>query len=92
MLAVNVLAFLGYNLEVQPILGEKVACATVSPHLYILSYIHVPRYPPFRQLHSDFGISVMDFVMSLNDYIAESNPYMEFLTQPTFCFSPTSLA
>ena len=36
-------------------MGEKVAYAPVSPHMYILSYMQVRRYPPLRQLHSDFG-------------------------------------
>ena len=36
---VALLAFISRNPEVRPVLGEKVACATVSLHLYILSYI-----------------------------------------------------
>ena len=36
-------------------LGEEVACAAVSPNLYIMSYIKVQCYLPLRQLHSDFG-------------------------------------
>ena len=31
------LAFLRQNLEVHQIFGDKVACATVSPHLHVLS-------------------------------------------------------
>ena len=42
------LAFLSYTFEVHPMLGEKVACAAISPHLYTLSYIQVLCYPPFR--------------------------------------------
>ena len=58
-------------------LGERVAYAAVSQHLYILSYIQARRYPPLRKLLSDFGdfstgvshvmkmtVSVMEFVMS----------------------------
>ena len=33
-------------------LGEKISCATVSSHLYVLSYVHVQCYPLVRQLHS----------------------------------------
>ena len=36
-------------------LSEQVACAAVSPHPYILSYIQVQCHPPLRQLQSDFG-------------------------------------
>ena len=36
-------------------LGEEVACAAVSLHLCILSYMQVLRYSPRRQLHSVFG-------------------------------------
>ena len=36
-------------------LSEKVACATVSLHLYFLSYTQMQCYPPFRHLNSDFG-------------------------------------
>ena len=34
-------------------LGEKVECAVVSPHLYILSYMLVQCCTPLLQLHSD---------------------------------------
>ena len=43
------------KLRVNPMLGETVACAAVSPHLYILSYKQVQCYPPLRKLHSDFS-------------------------------------
>ena len=43
------------KLDVHPMLGEKLVYATVSPHVYILSYTQAWCYPPFRQLHSDFG-------------------------------------
>ena len=36
-------------------LGEKVVCAAVSPHLYILSYIQVQSCPPQRKLRTNFG-------------------------------------
>ena len=35
-------------------LGEKVVCATISPHLSILSYIQAQSYLPLWQWHSDF--------------------------------------
>ena len=31
--------------EVDPVLGEMVTCATVSPHLYILSYMYTSVVP-----------------------------------------------
>ena len=37
-----------------PMLGEKVACATVSLHSYILSHIKNAGLPATQQLHSDF--------------------------------------
>ena len=40
--------------KVHPMLGEKVTCATISPHLYILSYKKVQRYPSVWQLCSNF--------------------------------------
>ena len=36
-------------------LGKKVACAALSPHLCNLSDVQVPCNPPLRQLHFDFG-------------------------------------
>ena len=39
-------------------LGETVVCATVSPHLYIVSVSHIPVqcYPPHWKLHSNLEI------------------------------------
>ena len=60
-------------------LGETLACATVSPLSYILSNIQVRFYPPLRRLHPDFG----DFnngachVMTIMSTVAESNRDME---------------
>ena len=91
VLPVNLLAFLSCNLEFQPILGEKVACASVSPHLYILLYTQVQCWR-----HSAAALPLRDFsnglchVMKIT--IAESNPYIEFLTGQTFCFSLRVLA
>ena len=46
------LVFLSWDYEVHPMLGEKAAWATVSLHLYILSYIQVQRYPsPHPSVH-----------------------------------------
>ena len=36
-------------------LGEKVVCAAVSPHLCMLSHIQVQCYPPLGLMHSNFG-------------------------------------
>ena len=68
-------------------LGETVAHAAVSPHLYITSYTRVRRYLPFHQLHSrlgDFSIGVCH-VMKIT--IAEINPDLGLFTQQTL--SPT---
>ena len=75
--------------EVQPVLGEKVLCTALSPHLYILSYVHVHFYPPLWQLHSDFRNFSHEayYVMKM----ADSNPYMG-LFDTTFCFSSNVLA
>ena len=40
--------------EVHLMFGEKVACAAVSPHPYLLPYVQVQCFPPLRQLLSDF--------------------------------------
>ena len=74
-------------------LGEAVECATVSPHLFILSYTQVQCFPFFRQLHPDFGISVTEFchVMNITIYIAGSNQAWNS-RHDIFCFSPTLLA
>ena len=36
-------------------LGERVACVTVFPHLYKLPYTQVQYNPKFWHLHSVFG-------------------------------------
>ena len=41
---VYLLAFLSYSSEVHPILGEKVACETVSPLLYVYCNTLVLRH------------------------------------------------
>ena len=45
---------LSENPEVHPLLGEKVACATVSPRWSLLSYKCSRYYLPLWQLHTDF--------------------------------------
>jgi len=55
-------ACLTQNPEVHSVLGEKVACATVSPHLYITSYIKCSVNCPSGS--STLGIRVMELVMS----------------------------
>ena len=69
-------------------LGEKVACATVSPYLFILPYIQVQCYPPLSQLYSGFGDLSDGVCHVIKITIAKSIPDMEFLTQRAFCFSP----
>ena len=45
---------LSENPEVHPLLGEKVACATVSTRWSLLSYKCSRYYLPLWQLHTDF--------------------------------------
>ena len=75
------LAFAHLNIpETDPVLGDTVAHAATSPHLYMLPYIPVQCYPPLRQLHFDFrGFQSRSYVTNIT--IAESNPDMELLTQ-----------
>ena len=73
-------------------LGETVACATVSQHLYILSYIQVRCYPPLRQLHSVFGDLNNGVCHVMKITFAESHPVMGLLAQQTFCVGPEGLA
>ena len=40
-LFLSLLAFLNQHLEIYPVLGEKLACATISQNMYILLYIQV---------------------------------------------------
>ena len=40
--------------QIYPVLGEKIAYATVSLRLYIPPYLQVQSYPPLRQAHSNF--------------------------------------
>ena len=65
------------------ILGEKIACAAISTHLYILSYIPVPCYLTLRQLHSDVGEFNNGVCHIRKTAIADSNPDMGLDT--TFC-------
>ena len=45
-------------------MGETVACAAAVPHMYIEPYTQVQCCPPFRQLYSDFGDLIVEFVIS----------------------------
>ena len=51
-------------LLVHPLLGEKIECAAISPHLHMLSYIQMQCHLLLLQLHSDLGDFVMEFVVS----------------------------
>ena len=62
-------------------LGEKIAYAAVSPHLYILSYIHVYCYLPLWHLHSNFGDFNHGLCCVKKITIAENNHDIEFLKQ-----------
>ena len=75
------LAFLSRNSEIHPVLVEKVACATVSTHLYILSSVQVQFYPPCWQLLSDSG----DFSNRVCHYYGWKGSWL--WTQRTFCLS-----
>ena len=80
------------NSEVHPTLGEKVARAAVSPHLYIPSYKYTSAVlfaAPTAELRlwSQNGVChVMKFTT------AESNPDTGLLTQQTFRLRPKLLA
>ena len=56
-------------------LGEKVVCAAISPHLCMLSHIQVQCCPLLWLLHSDFGdfltlgILIMEISCSDDYYI-----------------------
>ena len=64
-LSVGLLAFLRENSDVHPILGARVACATISPQLYV--YFHTCKCSLTRTSGSctpTSEISIMEFVMS----------------------------
>ena len=85
------LAFFIQNSTVHPIMSERIACAAVSPHLYILSYLQAQCYPPLRQLHpyvGDFNAGVCHVIKII---LADCNPNMGLLTQWRFCLSPDVL-
>ena len=65
-------------------LGEKVACATVFPHLDIRSYMHVQWYLLLWQLHFDFGDFSSGACHIMRITIAERNPDTGLLTEETF--------
>ena len=74
--------------DVHAILGEKVACAAVSPNSYILSYTHVQCFSPLRQVHFDFGNFNSGVCVAMKMTTAESNPDTGPSTQQTVCFCP----
>ena len=72
-------------------LGEKVECAAVSPHLRILSYIQVQYFPLLLQLFFDFGDFNDRICQVVEMSVAENNDDMGLLTQqlasaPTFAW------
>lgn len=75
-------------------LGKRVACAAVSPHLYILSYVQVQCYLTHSgSCTQTSGTWIMEFVMSRRLLSTiESNPDMGHLRQETVCFSPDMVA
>ena len=77
------------NPEIHPGLYEKVVCATISPHLYLLLY-PCAVLPAPRQLQSEGFNNEVCHVMKIA--IAQSNPYMELSTQQAFYFSSSVLA
>ena len=63
-------------------LGEEVACAAVSPNLYIMSYIKVQCYLPLRQLHSDFGDFTNRVCDDNDNNVFFSVPFLHRSTRP----------
>ena len=90
MVSVGLLAILGENSDLHPILGEKLVCAAVSPHLYIC--IQAQCRLPLRQLHSDFGDFNNGVCRVVKIIVAQSNPDVGLLTQQTCRPSPHALA
>ena len=67
------IAFLSYNSdEVYPLLGEKVACAAISPHMRIL-VIPASTYQSDSCILTSGGIS-NEVCHSMRITVAESNP------------------
>ena len=93
-LFVCLLVFSSWNPAVHPVLGEKVACAAVSPHLHILLHIQVQCFPPYLQLRYGFG-NFNNGVMSwrllwLNGtQIWNSAHLKHFASAPTFWLETT---
>lgn len=61
-------------------LGEKIACAAISPHLHILLYVQVQCHPPLWQLHSVMGDFSNEVCYVKKITVAESNPDMGLVT------------
>ena len=55
------------------------------PHLYTLPCTQVQCYPPFWQLHSDFGDFSSGVCHAMKNTIVDSHPNVR---QQAFCFSP----
>ena len=87
------LAFLSYTFEVHPMLGEKVACAAVSPYLYLLLYMEVQSYRPPWHCCQTTGISVLEGSHNMKIAAAETNPDIGLSTRCasvlTFWLNPT---
>ena len=49
---------------------EKVACAAVSPHLYIPSYTYKCCYPPLEQQHSNSDKYYLFLYLAIGYYTA----------------------
>ena len=81
--------------DVHAILGEKVACAAVSPNSYMLSYTHVQCFSPLRQVHFDFGNFNSGVCHVLKMTTAESAPdiHNKFAAlSPTFWPEPMTMS
>ena len=68
----SLLAFLSETPKAYPMLGEKVACAAVSPQLYI----QVQCFSPLGHRHFDFGDFSNGVCRVMKITTAESNPGM----------------
>ena len=66
-------------------LGEKIACAIISPHLYV--YCHTLCKCSVTCHSSTNGV-----LHAMEIAIAEGCPDLGLLTQQAFCFSPNMLA
>lgn len=82
-------AILGQNHVLHQKLEERLACASISPHLYLLSHIlQVQRYRQLQQLHYDFR-DFRSWNLSCH-YCSWQESWHGTLSFPqqTFCISP----